>query len=490
MKKPFLFILMITFSGLNETMCQWATSGNNIYNTNTGNVGIGSNVPSTLLYVAKNMTEPTITVRNLGGNGGATYVMQDNASGANWKFKATLNGGFKIRDHANFIDVITIEPNSFANAIYIKTADNIGIGTSMPHNSAVMDVTSNTKGFLPPRMTNVELQAIPNPADGLIVYCMDCGSNGLGALSIFMDGFWYNLSVNNCTTIPSTPTQGAHVFSETQIIWNWNTVTGAEGYNWNTVNFFATAEDMGSSTTKTETGLTGNTTYTRYVWAYNACGNSISTTLTSATNGEGWYCGNTLIIDHVAGAVAPVNKAVSYGTVTGVLGTETKCWITSNLGADHQATTVSDATEESAGWYWQFNRMQGYKHAGSTSTPAWSITFINENSDWLTENDPCHLLLGIGWRLPTNAEWNNVLSSGGWTNWNGPWNSVLKMHAAGYIRRSDGILIDRGIYGFYWSSSQGNNTSGWALFFHSGNCNISNDSDGKAYGFSSRCIRD
>jgi hypothetical protein len=124
--------LMLTSFGISVVEAQWATNGTNIYNTNTGNVGIGTTTPTTLLHVAKNMTEPTITVQNLGGNGGATYTMMDNASGANWKFKATLSGGFKIRDHANSKDVFVIEPNSIANAIYIKTGGNVGIRTTNP----------------------------------------------------------------------------------------------------------------------------------------------------------------------------------------------------------------------------------------------------------------------------------------------------------------------------------------------------------------------
>ena len=173
MKKLLFIIVMIAFFNLNEAIGQWNASGNNIYNTNTGNVGIGNNSPSTLLYVGKSMTEPTITVRNLGGGGGATYVMMDDASGANWKFKATLSGGFKIRDHANLMDVITIEPNSFANAIFIKTADNIGIGTATPDNSALVDMNSTTKGFLPPRMTASQRATIGSPAAGLLVFQTD-----------------------------------------------------------------------------------------------------------------------------------------------------------------------------------------------------------------------------------------------------------------------------------------------------------------------------
>ena len=74
----------------------------------TGNVGIGNNAPTTLLYVAKNTGEPTITIRNMGGGGGASYSMVDDLSGASWKFKATTFGGFKIRDQANALDVLTI----------------------------------------------------------------------------------------------------------------------------------------------------------------------------------------------------------------------------------------------------------------------------------------------------------------------------------------------------------------------------------------------
>jgi hypothetical protein len=140
-----LLVLIALFS-LNKVNGQWATIGTNIYNTNSGSVGIGNNAPASLLYVAKNMTEPTITVRNLGGSGGATYTMMDNASGANWKFKATSTGGFKIRDHANLMDVITIEPNSAANSIYIKTGGNIGMGTNSP--SAKLQIYNNDRALI------------------------------------------------------------------------------------------------------------------------------------------------------------------------------------------------------------------------------------------------------------------------------------------------------------------------------------------------------
>lgn len=132
MKKLAFFIILLSLSGIQETSGQWATAGNHIYNTNSGYVGIGNSSPTALLHVGKNMTEPAITVQNFGGGGGATFRMTDNVSGADWKFKATNAGGFKIRDNAFSLDVIVVEANSAANALYIDETGNIGIGTGNP----------------------------------------------------------------------------------------------------------------------------------------------------------------------------------------------------------------------------------------------------------------------------------------------------------------------------------------------------------------------
>jgi hypothetical protein len=137
--KKIISVTFILFLLTGISQAQWNTSGAHIYNSNTGNVGIGNSSPTTLLEVGKNMTEPVIAVHNFGGTGGATYSMIDNLSGANWKFKATNTGGFKIRDHANLMDVVVIEPNSSANALYINSTGNIGFGTNIP--AARLDIT-------------------------------------------------------------------------------------------------------------------------------------------------------------------------------------------------------------------------------------------------------------------------------------------------------------------------------------------------------------
>ena len=143
---------------------------------------------------------------------------------------------------------------SIAPGLFAQT----GISTdgSLPDNAAMLDVKSTAKGFLPPRMTLVQRNAITNPAEGLMVFCTDCGYSNTSAVSTYSGGVWRLLTAY---CLIKSPTAGTHVAGLNQVVWNWNTAQYATGYRWNTTNSFATATNMGTSTTKTETGLTCNT---------------------------------------------------------------------------------------------------------------------------------------------------------------------------------------------------------------------------------------
>lgn len=55
--------------------------------------------------------------------------------------------------------------------------DNVGIGTTTPDNSAILDLSTTARGFLVPRMTSAQRTAITSPAQGLLVYQID-GTDG------------------------------------------------------------------------------------------------------------------------------------------------------------------------------------------------------------------------------------------------------------------------------------------------------------------------
>jgi len=67
-------------------------------------------------------------------------------------------------------------------------AQSVGIGTDKPDSSAMLDVTSTNKGFLPPRMTEAQRNAIVSPAPGLMMWCTDCGLSG--ELMVFNGAGW------------------------------------------------------------------------------------------------------------------------------------------------------------------------------------------------------------------------------------------------------------------------------------------------------------
>lgn len=66
----------------------------------------------------------------------------------------------------------------------------VGIGTTDPHPSAIQEIKSTTKGFLLPRMELKQMNAIEDPARGLMIFCTDCGQ---GDVMVF-NTRWTSLS--------------------------------------------------------------------------------------------------------------------------------------------------------------------------------------------------------------------------------------------------------------------------------------------------------
>lgn len=70
-------------------------------------------------------------------------------------------------------------------------AQTVGIGTTTPHASAQLDISSSSKGFLPPRMTGAQRDAIVNPPAGLMIWCTNCSL--AGEMQVFNGSQWTNM---------------------------------------------------------------------------------------------------------------------------------------------------------------------------------------------------------------------------------------------------------------------------------------------------------
>jgi uncharacterized protein (TIGR02145 family) len=77
--------------------------------------------------------------------------------------------------------------------INIDAVAQVGIGTTTPDPSAQLDVHSTSKGFLPPRMTQEQRDAILKPVPGLIIWCNNCVAP-TGELQVFNGSNWTNMS--------------------------------------------------------------------------------------------------------------------------------------------------------------------------------------------------------------------------------------------------------------------------------------------------------
>jgi hypothetical protein len=138
----------------------------------SGNVGIGTTSPS------------GARLRTVGPSAfGQALVVQSDGSASNWARMDFINqnvpsesvilaqtntGTFFIRTEGNHD--INFATNGDNSRMRITGGGLVGIGTTSPNAAALLDVSSTTKGFLPPRMTTAQRDAISTPPAGLVIY--------------------------------------------------------------------------------------------------------------------------------------------------------------------------------------------------------------------------------------------------------------------------------------------------------------------------------
>ena len=75
--------------------------------------------------------------------------------------------------------------------IFIPIYAQVGFGTNSPNIAAKLDIASTNKGFIPPRMSLAQRDAIASPAVGLMIWCSNCCQNG--EAQIYNGTSWTNI---------------------------------------------------------------------------------------------------------------------------------------------------------------------------------------------------------------------------------------------------------------------------------------------------------
>jgi hypothetical protein len=176
-----------------DTLTIGASAFTNKLNTEIGSIGIQSFFKNNAFITDNYYYNGTTTTRTNTGyafgmhfyNGSLSFLGANTGTGAftpNYKFKFDYEGAFVIGDN------LSLGAADYTNATALFTKNGrFLLGTTTENTSALLNVTSTTQGFLPPRMTTTQKNAIATPASGLQVY-----DSTLNQMSYYNGTTWIN----------------------------------------------------------------------------------------------------------------------------------------------------------------------------------------------------------------------------------------------------------------------------------------------------------
>lgn len=202
------------------------------------------------------------------------------------------------------------------------TYSQIGIGTNSPHSSSIVDVTATNKALLLPRLTSEQRAGISNPANGLVIFCTNCGTNG--EMQVYSSTAWKNVLGNTISaSLPVLSTTAISNISYTSvtaggdITYSDATVTArgvclSTSQNPTTSNTsFSIGTGTGVFSSSSITGLTINTAYYLRAYATNSAGTSYGTQVTFSTLAATPATFGTTTYASVTGNAATVSSTIS-----------------------------------------------------------------------------------------------------------------------------------------------------------------------------------
>lgn len=345
--------------------------------------------------------------------------------------------------------------------ICMKSANaQVGIGTTTPDPSTALDISSTEQGFLPPRMTTAQRDAIASPADGLTIY-----NTTVNCLQWYNGTGWFN-SCDRTTYVPPVIGIPGNSTCATAII-SATPCSAVPG---------ATLNDDGSTADGIE-----------YDWA--DAGSYMTGGTTQALieiNGQCWFKRNT-----IASPTAPIADAPNTGANVWLQSTDPD----NGYWGYYNTTT----TNGSAGW--------GVTEpaVGEGLLYQWSAAMNGSTTERAKGVCP------TGWHVPSDCEWmylENTLGMSttdqqliGFRNsgsvgsklstlTNSPTNSSGFTALLGGYRFTNGSFFYRGTFGLWWSSSETSTSFAQSRLLVSSEAVVTRLSYNKAFGFSVRCLKD
>lgn len=400
----------------------------------------------------------------------------------------------------------------FFSSLCYSTSFSQGVGINQtgaaPHSSAGLDVDFNNKGFLPPRLTQAERDAIPNPQIGLTIYNTE--SNCIN----YFNGVWFELCGQPAPVmgVLSGLDCNAVQFNGTIIA---NTDNGAINfelpYTTNTQGVF-NAQQIVSTGVQ---GLFANL----LEGSFEAISGNLIFEVTGVAESSGIASFQIVIGSQECSVSLPVFAIGDYrpGTqhcqptptsVVELLNPVTgRTWMDRNLGASQAAQSSTDVS--SYGDLYQWGRFaDGHQCRNSTTTaslansdtpnPPNFILNSNQPVDWRSpsnvnlwqtlnsNNNPCP----FGYRVPSQQEFENEISTW-WLSQDltGAFNA-LKIPAGGFRIAINSNLNQVDSQAFFWTRSVFSADYSVYLSITPTGYSFADNIGYRARGHSIRCIKD
>jgi hypothetical protein len=197
-----------------DTFAVSTSGGERLRVTSTGRLGLGNSLPLGRLDMGSS-TDPfgaNFISWSSGGTGNLFNIFPIRgafglAFGAGYRSSTTASDSYissidgsvsrslisaragDIRLYTDFAsNVAAGSPITPTERMRITSMGNVGIGTILPHSSAILDVQSTTKGLRLPNMTAAQMYAIVSPAAGLMIW-----NTSSVNVSVYTGAAWANV---------------------------------------------------------------------------------------------------------------------------------------------------------------------------------------------------------------------------------------------------------------------------------------------------------